>query len=313
MGSAPCIVSLSQWYSKKQFATYYGVFSIAHYIGEGATYLGTAMIIAAFGWHAAFYMPGVACIFISILIHRFLKDSPETYGLPSANEFKGEVAQEKVEEKVSTKEAQKIVLKNPYVWILAIAAICLGISRYSINSWGVIFLQEAKGFDLVTAGSIMALVPIAGGAGSFLSGFISDKIFKSKHSLTTIVFCLMMLLGLVGLCFGPKLSYLYSAIFATIFGFGLGVILCFVGGLLAVDLCPRKATGAAMGVIGLLAYRGAAVQDIVNGILLDSAKVVENGVTIYHFDTIIMFWLGSVALMTLLVVPTLWAKKVKED
>lgn len=41
MGSAPCIVSLSQWFSKSQLATYYGVFSIAHYVGEGATYLGT--------------------------------------------------------------------------------------------------------------------------------------------------------------------------------------------------------------------------------------------------------------------------------
>ena len=44
MGSAPCIVSLSQWFAKSQLATYYGVFSIAHYVGEGATYLGTSMI-----------------------------------------------------------------------------------------------------------------------------------------------------------------------------------------------------------------------------------------------------------------------------
>lgn len=60
-----------------------------------------------------------------------------------------------------------MVIKNPYVWLLAAAAICLGISRYSISSWGVIFLQEAKGFDLVTAGSIMSLSPILGGVGSF--------------------------------------------------------------------------------------------------------------------------------------------------
>ena len=62
MGAAPCIVSLAQWFSKSKLATYYGVFSIAHYLGEGATYLGTAMIIVAFGWHAAFFLPGVACI-----------------------------------------------------------------------------------------------------------------------------------------------------------------------------------------------------------------------------------------------------------
>ena len=142
MGSAPCIVSLSQWFAKSQLATYYGVFSIAHYVGEGATYLGTSMIIVALGWHAAFFVPGVACIVLAFIMYRFMRDRPETYGLPSANEFEGEVAQEKKEQQVSTKEAQLMVIKNPYVWLLAAAAICLGISRYSISSWGVIFLQD---------------------------------------------------------------------------------------------------------------------------------------------------------------------------
>ena len=121
-----------------------------------------------------------------------------------------------------------------------------------------------------------------------------------------------MLAGISGICFVPAGQPTLAAACVAVFGFSLGVILSFVGGLLAVDLCPRKATGAAMGVIGLLAYGGAALQDIVNGILLDSAKVVVDGVTTYHFETITNFWIASVAIMTLLIVPTLWAKKHKE-
>lgn len=45
---------------------------------------------------------------------------------------------------------------------------------------------------------------------------------------------------------------------------------------------------------------------------MDSAKVVVDGVTTYHFETITNFWIASVAIMTLLIVPTLWAKKHKE-
>ena len=182
MGSAPCTVSLSQWFSKSQLATYYGLFNIAHYVGEGATYLVTAVIIVAFGWHAAFLFPGMVCVALAFIMYYFMRDRPETYGLPSANEFEGESVQEKKEQSVSKKEAQMMVLKNPYVWLLGIAAICLGISRYSISSWGVIFLQEDKGFDLVTAGSIMSLSPVLGGIGGCLSGIISDRIFKSHHS-----------------------------------------------------------------------------------------------------------------------------------
>lgn len=123
-----------------------------------------------------------------------------------------------------------MVVRNPYVWLLAVAAICLGISRYSISSWGVIFLQEAKGMDLVTAGSIMSLSPILGGIGSFFSGMISDKVFKSRHSLTTIVFGIVMLAGIAGVCFVPAGSLALTTACISVFGFGLGVILCFVGG-----------------------------------------------------------------------------------
>ena len=309
MGSAPCIVSLAQWFSKSRLATYYGVFSIAHYIGEGATYLGTAMLVVALGWHAAFYMPGIACIVLAFIMYRFMYDRPEAYGLPSANEFAGELVQEKKEKQKSTKEAQLEVIKNPYVWMIALSATCMGIARYSVSSWGVIFLQECKDYSLVTAGSLMALSPIMGGVGSFLSGIISDKIFKANHALTTIVFGLVMLAGIIGMCLTPGGNPVMDGFWICIFGFGLGVILCFVGGMLAVDLCSRKATGAAMGTIGLLAYGGAAAQDLINGYLMDAAKTVVNGQTVYHFDTIIAFWIGAVALMTLFIVPTLWAKK----
>lgn len=313
MGSAPCIVSLSQWFAKSQLATYYGVFSIAHYVGEGATYLGTAMIIVALGWHAAFFIPGVACILLAFVMYRFMRDRPETYGLPSANEFEGEAAQEKKEQQVSNREAQIMALKNPYVWIVALAAICLGISRYSINSWGVIFLQVDKGYDLVTAGSIMSLSPILGGIGSFFSGIISDKVFKANHSLTTIVFGLVMLAGIVGICVIPGAQPMVDAICVAVFGFGLGVILCFVGGMLAVDLVPRKATGATMGIVGLMSYGGAAAQELVNGFLVDHSKIVVNGVVTYDFTTVTTFWIASVAIMTALIVPTLWAKKHKDN
>ena len=54
MGSAPCIVSITQWFPKSQVATQYGVFSIAHYIGEGATFIFSAMLFSIQAWHVLF-------------------------------------------------------------------------------------------------------------------------------------------------------------------------------------------------------------------------------------------------------------------
>lgn len=313
MGSAPCIVSLSQWFSKSKLATYYGVFSIAHYIGEAATFVGSAFLVVAFGWHSAFYIPGIVCIFLALIMHRCMYDRPEAYGLPSANEFEGEEVVAKIEKNTSTKEAQWEAIKNPYVWIVAVSAICLGIVRYSIDSWGIIFLQEQKGYSLVVAGSIIAVSPIMGGLGSFFSGIISDKVFKSRHSVTTIVFGFVMLIGIIGFCYAPAGSRTLNMIFMAIFGFGLGVNLCFIGGMLAVDFCSQKATGAAMGIVGLLAYGGATAQEFVNAKLMSISKMVINGKVTYNFHYIMIFWIVAVIIMTLVIVPTLWGKKVKQE
>lgn len=309
MGSSPCIVAMSQWFSKSKLATYVGFYSVAHYLGEGATYLGTVFIVAALGWHAAFYIPGIFCLLFSVLMYNFMFDRPEAYGLPSANEFEGETEQEKKEQQLSTKEAQKAVLLNPFIWILALAAICLGIARYSIISWGVLFFQEYKGYELTTAGMIMSLSPIMGGIGTGLSGIISDKLFRSNHPLTTIIFGFMMLAGIAGMCFFPVAHPIIDCFWISIFGFGLGVCLCFVGGMLAVDLAPRKASGAAVGVIGLCAYFGATLQDIVNGFLIQESEIIVDGVKTYNFDTIMIFWIVSVLIMTLLIIPPLIFRK----
>lgn len=311
MGSAPCIVSITQWFPKSQVATQYGVFSIAHYIGEGATFIFSAMLIVKFGWESAFLYPGLACLVIAFLMYKFMYDRPEAYGLPSANEFHGEVIEVAKEKTKTTKDAQIEVIKNPYVWLVALAACCMGIARYSVNSWGVIYLQEVKMYSLVAAGSVLAVAPLMGGVGSFASGYISDKIFKSNHALTTVFFGFVMLGGLIGFCLSPAGNQLLDTIFMAIFGFGLGVILCFIGGMLAVDLCSQKAAGAAMGVVGLLAYAGAAVQDVLNGMLMDASKIMVNGKAVYNFDNIKMFWIGSVIMMILFVVPVLWGKSAQ--
>ena len=43
----------------------------------------------------------------------------------------------------------------------------------------------------------------------------------------------------------------------VLFGVAIGVLICYLGGLMAIDLVPRKATGAALGIVGLASYMGA--------------------------------------------------------
>ena len=58
----------------------------------------------------------------------------------------------------------------------------------------------------------------------------------------------------------------------VLFGTTIGILICFLGGLMAIDIVPREATGATIGIVGLTSYIGAGMQDIISGRLLDAHK-----------------------------------------
>ena len=95
------------------------------------------------------------------------------------------------------------------------------------------------------------------------------------------------------------LLWLVVLVALAVFGFALGGLLVYLGGLMAIDLVSRKAAGAAMGLVGLLTYIAAAVQDTLSGVLIDRSKIVVDGVTTYSFELVFTVWIGALVLSTL--------------
>ena len=99
----------------------------------------------------------------------------------------------------------------------------------------------------------------------------------------------------------------------VLFGLSIGVLLCFLGGLMAVDIAPKNASGAALGVVGVASYVGAGIQDIMSGLLIEGNKQMVNGVETYDFTYINYFWIGA-ALMSVLMTCIVWkCRKKRED
>ncbi len=86
-----------------------------------------------------------------------------------------------------------------------------------------------------------------------------------------------------------------------LFGVAVGVLICFLGGLMAIDIVPRDASGAALGIVGMASYIGAGLQDIISGYLIDSNKGVINSVVVYNFCPVSVFWVSASVLSSLLV------------
>ncbi|HOX29181.1 MAG TPA: MFS transporter, partial [bacterium] len=313
LGSAPSVVTLSQWFSKKERGKLYGIWSVSHSIGEGVTFVCTAVVVSHFGWRYGFNAAGMVGLAMGVILLFMLVDRPRTYGLPDVHEFSKEAAPEQEEgPKLTLMQQQLKAFKYPAVWVLGLASALTYVSRYAINSWGVIYLQEAKGYSLVKAGAVMGVYPAAGIIGAAVSGFISDYIFKSNRHLSTLFYGVIQIASLVILFFGPKGILWLDIVGMAMFGFAVCGVITFLGGLTAIDLTPRSVTGAVMGFIGFFSYMGASAQDWISGYMIQKTTTIVNGQTMHNYDTVRYFWVGA-AILSLILAMSVWKVKPRED
>lgn len=313
MGAPPCVVSLSRWYPLSRRGTFYGFWSLSHNLGEFFSFLLVGGLVSLFGWQYGFIGAAIAGIIGVLLIVFLLHDSPEAEGMPSIAVMAGEETADRVKQH-SIGVSQKEVLRNPYVWVLAFASAFMYVSRYAVNGWGVLFLQEAKGFTLATATQIISINALLGIIGTVFSGWLSDVAFKGNRYIPAVAAGVLEVLSLILFAFGGNAVWL-NILAMVLFGIAIGILICFLGGLMAVDIVPREASGAALGVVGIASYAAAGLQDIASGQLIDTNKVLVDTIDgaeqyAYNFTPALIFWIIAASLSVLLVC-VVWIKKKK--
>ena len=226
-----------------------------------------------------------------VIVLCWLHDTPESKGLPPVEALAHEKPAPGADK--SVREIQKQVLRTPAVWVLAAASAFMYISRYAINGWGVLFLQEAKGYSDVEAISVVSINALLGILGTVLSGWFSDKLFKGDRKIPALLFGILNSLALALFLYGGDAMWV-NVLSMVLFGIAIGVLICFLGGLMAVDIVPRKATGAALGVVGIASYCAAGIQDVASGWLIDAnITVTADGAKHYDFGPVAVFWITA--------------------
>jgi OPA family sugar phosphate sensor protein UhpC-like MFS transporter len=194
--------------------------------------------------------------------------------------------------------------------VVAVASALMYVTRYGINSWGILYLQEIRGYTLVEAGTLMWIYGGAGIAGSIAYGYLSDNVFNARRPPANLVFAIIEVLALLVIFYGPT-DYFTLVLAFAVYGAALSGLIASVGGLFAVDIAPRGATGAAMGLVGVFSYLGAGTQDIVSAGLIGAGTRVVSGVKVYNFDSVILFWI-STSVVSMLLAATLWKTRIRD-
>ena len=303
MGAPPGIINLSRWFPLSKRGTYYSIFSSTPYIGKFLTFILTGVIVGALGWEWGFIFAAAAGFAGTAISLVFISDTPESKGLPSIQELSGEKPVKT--DSMPTRELQKIVLRHLGIWIIALSSAFVYITQYAISGWGVLFLQKAKDFSLQGATQIIAFSEAFGVAGTIFAGWLSDTVFRGdrvKPVLISGIFCCASLL----LFLFTGGGYLMNILYVSVFSLFIGVLYCIVAALMAVDIVPRKATGAALGIVGISSYVAAAIQDVVTGYLIEGGADKA-----YDFTAAAIFWTASCVLS--FVLPVLnWRSMMKK-
>ena len=310
MGSAPGVISLSRWFPLSKRGSYYSLFSTSPDLGKFFSYIVLGAV-GALGWQFGFLVAAIAGVIGATLILILVSDTPESKGLPSVQELSGETLTKT--DKKPTKDLQKMVLRHPGVWVIALSSAFLYITKNAVDSWGVLFLQEARGLSLGQASQALAYSVAFSIVGTLLAGWLSDKVFRGDRIKPALISGIMCTASLVLFLFVGG-GFALNIFYVSLFSFSMGVLYCVVAGLMAVDIVPRKATGAALGVVGISSYIAAGLQDITSGYLIQynttTVDIAGEMTNVYDFGPVSWFWI--VASVISYILPILNWKKMKQ-
>ena len=289
MGAPPGVISLSRWFPLSRRGTAYSVFSSTPYIGKSLTLIGIGAIVGWIGWKWGFLVSALAGVVGATVVLLFVSDTPESKGLPSIQELTGEAP--KPSDGMPTRQLQRQVLRHPGIWVIALSSAFIYITQYAVSNWGVLFLQKAKGFTLGGGASVIGISEAFGIAGTVLAGWLSDTVFKGNRVRPVVLSGLVCFAALALFLF-TKGGFLLNMVYVSLYSLSIGVVYCIVAGLMALDFVPRKATGAALGIVGISSYGAAGLQDLVSGFLLQGSALSGTDGVSFNFTGAAVFWLA---------------------
>lgn len=254
-------------------------------------------------WPAAFYGPAMALSIVLVLTWLLLQNRPEDVGLEPIEKYRHEaesVLPEEIEEgraKTGSWELIREVLTTPSVLLLAVSYFPIKLSRYALDFWGPMFVQENLGTDPLTSAITSAWMPIGGMVGVIASGYVSDKLFQARRApviiLSLLATAAVMLFGLM------RIDSLWAM---RAYFFLIGLFLygpdSLISATAAVDFGTKRGAGSAAGFINGVGSIGAILGGYLPGVMTEK----EN------WTLFLAISLGGIVVSALLLVP-LWRAK----
>jgi OPA family glycerol-3-phosphate transporter-like MFS transporter len=242
----------------------FGIFKLGPALLAGFTFLGL-LRIPPLHWRWLFWIPAGITLLVAICMAILVKDTPERAGFPPVNPEEENAGQVKVK----VFDVFRIIVSNPVIWIVASAYACTGAVRQGIDQWFPRFMQEVHHVDYQSAQfQLVAFsIPFVASAGSLISGFVSDKVFKGRRApVAAFLYFFETVIILAAAQFHSVNAAIFFLVLISLTANSTHSIL---GTAAAMDIGGAKMAGFASGVIDSFQYFGGSLAGYFLGALLD--------------------------------------------
>jgi sugar phosphate permease len=163
-----------------------------------------------------------------------------------------------------------LIVRNPYIWALAIGNLFLYIVRYGLLTWSASFLIGHRGMSTVAAGWLVGIFEFVGLFGGLSAGWISDLKSGGRRGPVMVVYMLLLAAGIGLFWVAPASNKLLTGVSMAACGFLVYGPLMLVSVAAAGYVSPSLA-GSASGLAGLFGYIGATLSGAGLGAIADHA------------------------------------------
>jgi OPA family glycerol-3-phosphate transporter-like MFS transporter len=243
------------WFHIRERGVFSAIFGSMIQSGRALIFVIGGIAVTFLPWQWVFFIPSGIMFGMGLLTMALVRDSPDQAGHPA---FDTADASSGDTEKVDTKYLIRKVFTNPVTVTIAVAEFCTGFVRHGFEQWFPRYMQEAQHLALdspVFQKGALSVV-VAGIAGAFAAGTLSDWMFKSRRPPVAFIGYALQIVCLGIIWVSPGVEWIIAAFVVN--SLAISMVHSMLSGTASMDFGGKKAAASATGMFDGMQYIGGA-------------------------------------------------------
>lgn len=277
---------LSRWFVRARGRAM-GIATIGPLVGGLFIVVNTAAVDYA-GWRSVLFAYGVVTIFVSLLLGKLARPSPEAYGLSpdgvidNTVEGKSSTDLERLErERNDTVLDLRQIFKTKDFWIVTAFVACSFIGTSAMGAHQVAYFV-AEGFSVSSAAMTVLVASVFSGVGRIGAGTLVDYV---DYRWVLCGIATLLSVSLFYLALAPMHSFLYAFPFTVMYGLGWGSSVP-MRPIVGSMIFGTKSIGTIVGLMHLGSLAGGIMGPLILGLAFDLQGGYGTGIWILGIVTI---------------------------